>query len=133
MDQFGAHTKAADNNQAALRRAAVVQAALTQPPQQPATLVDEVLPLSDTRRFHIICLRSWGCSNLFMIHSMLAAGPTRSMECSRAQCTRVIPAKTGQLAQVVELVWLTGGFLDGQLPDGMWDALEQIIRHRSCK
>lgn len=42
MDRFGAHTKAADNNQAALRRAALVQVALAQPPRQPATLADEV-------------------------------------------------------------------------------------------
>ena len=42
MEQFGAHTKAAGNNRAALRRAAAARAALTQPPRQPAPLVHEV-------------------------------------------------------------------------------------------
>lgn len=42
MEQFGAHTKAAGNNRAALARAAAVRAALTQPPRQPAPLVHEV-------------------------------------------------------------------------------------------
>lgn len=76
VDQFGAHTRAADNNQAALRRAAVVQAALQQPPRRPATLVDEV----------------------------------------------------------VELVGLTGGFLDSLAPDGVRPALErarEAVQHAS--